>query len=352
MYSTCIFCHAPLGANEAIEQFPVGRRLAFDGAKGRLWVVCRACGRWNLSPLETRWEAVEACERTFRDTRVRVSTENVGLARLHEGTELVRIGAPLRPEFAAWRYGDQFGARARRMWTRGIGVGGLGAAAAGAALAANPMLLLLAPTWLLLLKVFRDHYSRPWSRASGAYRALRTTGGKPLLRHRDEAVVGARVLADAENRAGWQLEVRTDRLHTLDVGYRKHRLVGPAAMQAASVILAQANAWGASRQRVQSAVAHMEEAGDPERYMKAIGKQVGKAGRGGRDLWKLPQQLRLAMEMAVHEDAERRAMEGELAELERRWRAAEEIASIADRLAVPPEVESRLERMKRRKPKA
>ena len=58
MYSTCIFCHAGLGSNEAIEHFPVGRRLAFDAAKGRLWVVCSACERWNLSPLEERWEAI------------------------------------------------------------------------------------------------------------------------------------------------------------------------------------------------------------------------------------------------------------------------------------------------------
>ena len=26
MYSTCLFCHASLGANEAVERFPVGRR--------------------------------------------------------------------------------------------------------------------------------------------------------------------------------------------------------------------------------------------------------------------------------------------------------------------------------------
>jgi hypothetical protein len=114
MYSTCLFCNRPLGENEAIEEFPVGRRLAYDAAKGRLWVVCRRCERWNLSPLETRWEAIEACERRFRDTRLRVSTDNIGLARLSEGLELVRVGAPQRPEFAAWRYGDQFGRRRKR----------------------------------------------------------------------------------------------------------------------------------------------------------------------------------------------------------------------------------------------
>jgi len=72
-----MFCQKPLGSNEVIETFPVGRRLAFDAARGRLWVVCRKCERWNLSPLEERWEAVEDCERIFRGTRVRVSTENI-----------------------------------------------------------------------------------------------------------------------------------------------------------------------------------------------------------------------------------------------------------------------------------
>ena len=114
MYSTCIFCHTGLGTNEAIEHFPVGRRLVFDAARGRLWVVCRKCERWNLSPLEERWEAIEECEREFSNTRLRVSTDNIGLARISEGLELVRIGSPLRPEMAAWRYGDQFGRRRRK----------------------------------------------------------------------------------------------------------------------------------------------------------------------------------------------------------------------------------------------
>src|SRR5206468_9241900 len=114
MYSTCLFCHASLGANESVEHFPIGRRLAFDATKGRLWVVCRKCERWNLTPLEERWEAIEDCERLFTSTKLRVSTDNVGLTRLRDGLELVRIGAPQRPELAAWRYGDQFGRRRRR----------------------------------------------------------------------------------------------------------------------------------------------------------------------------------------------------------------------------------------------
>ena len=51
--------------------------------------------------------------------------------------------------------------------------------------------------------------------------------------------------------------------------------------------------------------------------------------------------------MAVNEDAERRALEGELALLEAAWREAEEIARIADRLAVPAEVERKIESARR-----
>src|SRR5438105_3598208 len=134
MYSTCLFCNQDLGRNQEIESFPVGRRLAFDAATGRLWVVCRTCGRWNLTPMEERWEAIEQCERLFRATRLRVSTDNIGLARMRDGSELVRVGKPERPELAAWRYGDVFGRRRRRAV-----VGAMTSAAGGAALNYAPL---------------------------------------------------------------------------------------------------------------------------------------------------------------------------------------------------------------------
>jgi hypothetical protein len=54
----------------------------------------------------------------------------------------------------------------------------------------------------------------------------------------------------------------------------------------------------------------------------------------------MPSRLRLALEMAAHEESERRALEGALAELENAWREAEEIAAIADRLLVPPSIDA------------
>ena len=109
-----MFCTRSLGWNQVIEHFPVGRRLAFDETQGRLWVICRRCLRWNLTPIEERWEAIEECDRLFRTIQTRVSTGNIGIARHPEGLELVRIGVPRRPEFAAWRYGDQLGERKRK----------------------------------------------------------------------------------------------------------------------------------------------------------------------------------------------------------------------------------------------
>ena len=96
MYQRCIFCSAHLGANEVVEAFPVGRRIAFDEWKGRLWAICPRCRRWNLAPLEERWEAVEEAEKHFRDCRVRAHSENIGLARMPDGTRLVfDLSAPV-----------------------------------------------------------------------------------------------------------------------------------------------------------------------------------------------------------------------------------------------------------------
>jgi hypothetical protein len=61
-------------------------------------------------------------------------------------------------------------------------------------------------------------------------------------------------------------------------------------------------------------------------------------GRGGigsdpaTSLLDVPLVDRVALEMAAHEETERRALEGELAELAAAWREADEIASIAEAL--------------------
>ncbi len=174
MYATCLYCHAHLGANEALEAFPVGRRLAFDAARLRLWVVCPRCKRWNLSPFDARERAIEQAERLFRDTRLRMSTDEIGLARQRDGTDLIRIGAPQRPELAAWRYGWQF-LRRRRV-----------AAAVGAMDVARTIVdagFMVAPLFGLLMPVSTDRLrqlgTRAWERAN----RLRLPGREPGTAH-------------------------------------------------------------------------------------------------------------------------------------------------------------------------
>lgn len=345
MYSTCIFCGGTLGANESIEHFPVGSRLAFDAEKGRLWAVCPSCGRWNLTPLEERWEALEECERAFRSTTVRTSTENIGLARLRDGTELVRVGRPLRPEFAAWRYGAQFAGRRRRTWLSlasmsgialGVGVGVLVAPAA--ALVGLPVVA--AAEWK----------KRGLARGAGyrqterAQRLLRDDAGVVMLA--EGRLLGrVRLRPDLDREAGrpWALHVRTVHaplalerherdtqipLYAGDFTWPEpvdHVVSGAIGLYALSVFMARTNGTGAGTAEVRRAVSRIERARSPERFLAAAEEQARREGAGYRNVWDMPLGIRLGLEMAAHEDAERRALEGDLAELERRWREAESL---------------------------
>jgi len=67
-------------------------------------------------------------------------------------------------------------------------------------------------------------------------------------------------------------------------------------------------------------------------------------------LGRLPGAYRLALEMSLHEDDERRALDGELAALEARWREAEEIAGISDNLLLPAEIDAEIERLRSSRP--
>lgn len=352
MYSTCIFCHSPLGANEEIEFFPVGRRLAFDAAKGRLWAVCRKCERWNLTPIEERWEAIEQCERSFRETKLRVSTDQIGLGRLREGLELVRIGKPLRPEFAAWRYGDQFGRRRRKNFIligasiAAVAIIPLAGATIGISfgLAAQiPRLGLWGATFydkMRVLALLRDDRGRPLPvtiEDADQTVLLAPTSSEPWglrVAHRPHPGEGVMWYAPSKDRAYTDLR-------------------GENAMRAAAQILPRLNRRGANRTQLERAVNLATAHDDPSmpfaetaRYPRAAWRDYGK----GTMLTLIPTELRLALEMASHEEAERRALQGELKQLEEAWREAEEIASISDDMFLPEEVIKKLAQLKKNSP--
>jgi hypothetical protein len=347
VYATCLFCNSALGANDAVEAFPVGRRLAFDQAKGRLWVVCPKCERWNLTPLEERWEAIEQSEKLYRDTRKRVATENVGLAKLRDGTTLVRIGEPLRPEFAAWRYGDQFGRRRnRQMLLAAGGIAAVGAVFAGVTAAGIGV---------------------------GGFAWMFASSGKAIIRGNPEEVV-AKIATERNgvvhvrrrHLAETSLSRNEEGQLALDLRFKNgsDRFVGREAERIAAIILPKVNRYGGSRGEVAAAVDEIERVGSAGAFIEQLagasahyttpyrpraGARWARArARDSRKhgLFGLPAPQRLALEMALHEEAERRAMQGELEELERAWRDAEEIAAISDNLLVPASVSEAFSKLK------
>lgn len=328
MYSTCLFCTQPLGRNAVLESFPVGRRLAFDPAKGRLWVVCTTCRRWNLTPLEERWEAIEDAERRFRDTKLRMSTGQIGLARLAEGLELVRVGAPQRPEIAAWRYGEQFSRRRRKQLVVG------GSIAAGATLVAFGASLLGVSSLVAFeaASIVRSG-ARDGFRNSTAAR-VRASNGR-LVRVRRKDLVHSQLLRGDDGGMAFHLRSAGG-----DV-----TLSGEDARAAARRIFPAINRRGGTSEDVSLAVARLEHAGDTERFLAETAERGTRLTREG-GLLSLSTSLGLAIEMALHEEQERIALEGELEALEEAWREAEEIGAIADSLFLPESVERALRALK------
>ena len=376
MYSTCTFCYSALGRNDVLETFVVGRRVAFDPAKGCLWSVCPHCARWNLAPIEERWEAVEECERRFRATSLRYSSGNIGLAWLHgdRDMELIRVGPALRPEVAAWRYGRIL-ARPRPLGTRTV-------ERAAAAFVGG----------LRSLRSPRRRPSTRDSRATMAHILLRVYGNRVLdLVHLPNAtdVTGADVpiavvrfrhlvhaaLVRPEPGHPWSLHIpHDDGVLTIqgDEGVR-------TAARVLAVINGTERGGGFSHDLLESAVRKVDESALTDSYFNRVlaialrsswGRDHDDAplleGRRemaslevatsdvermafrltGRTFWgnggigsepstsllDVPLVDRLALEMAAHEETERRALEGELDELADAWREADEIATIADAL--------------------
>jgi len=348
LYSTCIHCHAPLGANEMLEQFPVGKRLAFDAAKGRLWVVCPSCRQWNLSPLDERWEAIEAAERLYHDTRKRVATDQIGLAQLADKTELIRIGQPVLPEFAAWRYGPRFRARHRKAMAIAVG----GAAATVGVLAMGPLTgVAIGGGWLLPLHAF--NLSQVVTRASRVVARFETPVGVRVAT--SNHIGTTHFFRTADDSLGWALSMR---MHAGDIAVGKFGatydaedprfvITGEQARAALEVILPRMNREGAGKRTVESSVKLIETAGSPEAVIQRVAEASERRQKvdSKQGLAWIDPEFRLALEMVTQEAAERRAMEGELATLEAAWKDAEEIAAIADSLTLPQQLLTRLERL-------
>jgi len=339
LYASCLYCHSALGHNESVEHFPVGRRLAFDSANGRLWVICSSCRRWNLSPLEERWDAIDECERLFENTRLRMSTDNIGMARIAEGTELVRVGTAMRPEMAAWRFGAQLAARRRKYMltvTGGVIITvGLyvGTKTAGFGF--------IAGNWA-------------WNLVKGGYeRATRlvlpmpTTDGikRAVTRNSAGLIVDASGLLDAPPRIETRhardakltlggVEGGTLGLVVPVVGGINARYYDAEVRGVAPKLLARINRSGGKKEQERLAVEMLERVANdraPDLFTGLMNQYAAKTSVT-KSLKDYGEPLNLALEMALQEQRERELLAGELLELEFAWKEAEELARIADSL--------------------
>lgn len=357
MYATCLFCNSHLGTNADVPECPVGRRLAFDPVQGRLWVVCTRCACWNLTPLDERWEAVDVCERLFRGTRLRVSTDNIGLAHLHSGLELVRIGPALFPEIASWRYGTRAQPSSPTPERAGLvrRGGRFIARHAGHALAAYATSLGFSDDAMLRMRTFGRE---------GAVLARGITDSGATVQIRYRHLRHAELLRPDRDHP-WRLVVRHDEgLATLTES---------ASLRTVAKLLSTLNGGAATTTDVRYAISKLDDAGNPDGFFSRVASLTLRTSwgrfpdapdtdaalpaglsfaerlavqlanrsfwaRGGTGselrtpLYRLPVADRLALEMAANEDAERRAFAGELEALREAWKEAEEIAAIADEM--------------------
>jgi len=177
------------------------------------------------------------------------------------------------------------------------------------------------------------------------------------VRRRD---LGATRLIATEEGYGWELLLKHGAGATL--------FAGADAASALGRILVHVNSAGASEYSVGVALdrlAHMEEthgfiAATAHRAewhtVRAFEAERRRDWWGSRrlddyeppTLGDLDYHLRLALEMALHDEMERAALQGELASLEAAWREAEEVAAIADALLVPEHVEAQFRAAKLR----
>src|SRR5437763_6239603 len=324
MYRTCAFCNGKLDGDGGPSGLGVGRRLAFDEWKGRLWVICPKCTRWNLAPLDERLEHVEALARAAGEGRVAAATEQVALIRWR-GYDLVRVGRPPRLEFATWRYGERLRARQREQLRFVVP---LTVAAVGLAVAVN-----VAAGGSIGVFVWNTPNFARWIYTGMVGRRLTGLGVPPICERCGPVLrVQARHLAHArlvpESQTGLGLILSCPGCRSEGV-----LLVGRDAQAALQQGLTYLSLARGGRQRAEDAARLVEGAGGPDRLIRDVARRE-------LTLRSLAPERRLALEMAVDERAE-------VEELERRWKEAEELADIADgMLSTTTELEEELRRLK------
>lgn len=327
MFHTCAFCNAPFDGDGGPSGLGVGRRLAFDEWRGRLWVVCSKCSRWNLTPLDDRLERIEAVARVARDEgRIAAATEQVALIRWQR-YDFVRVGKPLRVELSTWRYGERMRTRQRErmkvvvpLTVAAIGLGIVANVAAGGGLGVF--------VWNLHRLVDQAYIGIVGNRKVLLSEPLICAHCGSLMQLRARHVQHARVVPDAHAEVAVVLSCPKCRREGA-------QLTGLDAAQVLRQGLTYLNVTRNGRRKAEDAARVVDEVGGPDRLLHDVARRE-------LTLRSLRPERRLALEMAVDERAE-------VDELERQWREAEEIAEIADgTLSTSEQLEEELRRLRRK----
>ena len=317
MYRTCAFCNGKLDGD--------GGPSGLGEWKGRLWVICPKCSRWNLAPLDDRLERIEALARAAGEGRVAAATEQVALIRW-QTYDLVRVGKPRRLEFATWRYGERLRARRREQlkFVLPVTVAAVGLAVAVNVAAGGSVGVFV---WNMP-NIARMLYT-------GMVGRRRVTLVEPpicercgtVLQLRAKHVAYARVVRQTQQDVGLILSCPS--CHTEGAMLVGHE--AQAALRQGLTYLALARG---RQQRVEEAARLVESAGGPDQLIADVARRA-------LTLRSLAGERRLALEMAVDERLE-------IEELERQWKEAEEIAEIADgTLSSDPLLDQELNRIRK-----
>jgi len=324
VYKVCAFCNGKLDGDGGPSGLGVGKRLAFDEWKARLWVICPKCARWNLAPLDDRLEQIEALARAARQGRVAAATDQVALVRWR-GYDLVRVGKPPRIEFATWRYGERLRAREREQLRFVVP---LTVAAVGLAVAVNVAAGGSVGVFVWNMpNIGRSIYTGMVGRRRvGLVEPPICERCGAVLRVQARHLAHARVIPESQTGLGLILTCPSCRSEGA-------LLVGRDAQVALQQGLTYLGLARRDRRRAEDAARLVAGAGGPDRLIRDVARRE-------LTLRSLAPERRLALEMAVDERTE-------VEELERRWKEAEELADIADgMLSSTAELEEELRRLK------
>lgn len=372
MYSHCHRCDRSLGTNTELPRLPVGRRIAFDADRGRLWVICPSCEQWNLAPLDSRWEAVEDCKRLAATAESRVDASGVGIARTTSGLTLLLATGVSRTDIANWRYGHRLTRRWFVLWWI-AGAAALLTVALGLRAGVEARSALVGVTAFAFGGIWFHHL---WKKPPRPWVSVRRARVSPALVW------------------GWQLKsirfekAKRDTAPVLLVprGGDEVRLGGQDAARFLAAFLPQVNGVDCLGASIASAVERVDRAERVEaapglsrraRRREAARKSRGKpkstastsastsaastvpsppalrpweklaASTDGVPLLSLSPEHRLALEMAVTEELERLALAENANASAVAWVREEEIGAIADNLNMPEWVRQRIDALKR-----